>query len=71
MRTKRHSTHTNEALYGDRVLGESEWAMMSQLKTDLEALCNLAKDLGATNAASLDAKSVVVDEGAQPKCSVL
>jgi len=45
--------------------------MMSQLKTDLEALCNLAKDLGATNAASLDAKSVVVDEGAQPKCSVL
>nr|MDO8134039.1 DUF2284 domain-containing protein [Candidatus Njordarchaeum guaymaensis] len=44
--------------------------MMSQLKTDLEALCNLAKDLGATDAVSFDAKSVVVDERARLKCSV-
>jgi len=43
---------------------------MSQLKTNLEALCKLAKELGATNAVSFDAKSVVVDERARLKCSV-
>lgn len=44
--------------------------MMSQLKTDLEVLCKLAKELGATDAASFDAKSVVVDERARLKCSI-
>jgi len=43
---------------------------MPQVEADLEALCKLAKDLGATNAVSLDAKSVVVDERARLKCSI-
>ena len=43
---------------------------MSQAEKDLEVLCKLAKELGATDAASLDAKNVVVDERARLKCSV-
>ena len=43
---------------------------MLQLESDLKALCKLAKQLGATNAVSLNAKSVVVDERARLKCSV-
>jgi len=43
---------------------------MSQVEADLETLCKLAKELGATNAASLGAESVVVDERARLKCSV-
>jgi len=46
------------------------WALMSQVETNLKVLCKLAKELGATNAASFDAKSVVVDERARLKCSV-
>ena len=44
--------------------------MMSKVKTDLEALCKLAKELGAKNAVSFNAKSVTVDERARLKCSV-
>lgn len=43
---------------------------MPQVETDLEVLCKLAKEFGATNAASFDAKSVVVDERARLKCSI-
>ena len=43
---------------------------MSQVEKDLVVLCKLAKELGATDAASFDAKSVVVDERARLKCSV-
>jgi len=43
---------------------------MSQVEKDLAALCKLAKELGATDAASLDAKSVVVDERARLKCCI-
>jgi len=43
---------------------------MSQLKTDLQVLCKLAKEFGATNVASLDARDVVVDERVRLKCSV-
>jgi len=43
---------------------------MSQVEKDLEVLCKLAKELRATDAASLDAKNVVVDERARLKCSV-
>jgi len=46
------------------------WPLMSQVETDLEVLCKLAKEFGATNAVSLDAKSVVVDERARLKCCV-
>ena len=46
------------------------WSSMSQVKTDLEVLCRMAKEFGATSAVSLDAKSVVVDERARLKCSV-
>jgi len=43
---------------------------MSQVDTNLEALCKLAEELGATNAVSLDAKSVVLDERVRLKCCV-
>ncbi len=43
---------------------------MSQFENDLEVLCNLAKELGATNAVSFDAKGVVVDERVRLKCLV-
>jgi predicted metal-binding protein len=43
---------------------------MSQVETNLEVLCKLAKKLGATNAVSLDAKSVVVDERVRLKCCI-
>ncbi len=43
---------------------------MSQLETDLEALCNLAKERQATNAVSFDAEGVVVDERVRLKCLV-
>ena len=43
---------------------------MSKVETDLKALCELAKKSGATKAASLDAKKVVVDERVRLKCQV-
>jgi len=43
---------------------------MSQIETNLEALCKLATELGATNAVSFNAKSVVVDERVRLKCCV-
>jgi len=43
---------------------------MLQAEKDLEVLCKLAKDLGATNAVSFDAKDVVVDERVRLKCLV-
>jgi predicted metal-binding protein len=43
---------------------------MSQFENDLEVLCTLAKELGATNAVSFDAKGVVVDERVRLKCLV-
>lgn len=46
------------------------WPLMSQVDTNLKALCKLARELGATNAASFNAKSVVVDERARLKCSI-
>ncbi len=44
--------------------------LMSQIEIDLEVLCKLAKELGATNAVSLNAKDVVVDERVRLKCLV-
>jgi predicted metal-binding protein len=43
---------------------------MLQVEKDLEVLFNLAKELGATNAVSFDAKGVVVDERVRLKCLV-
>lgn len=43
---------------------------MSTLEYDLKVLCNLAKKLGATNATSLDAESVIVDERVRLKCTI-
>lgn len=43
---------------------------MSQVQTNLKALCKLAKELGATNAKSFSAKGVVVDERVRLKCCV-
>lgn len=43
---------------------------MPQVEKDLEILCNLAKELGATNAASFNAKRIVVDERVRLKCLV-
>lgn len=43
---------------------------MSQIEADLEALCKLAKELGATNVASFNAKDVIVDERVRLKCLV-
>jgi len=46
------------------------WSSMSQVETDLKVLCKLAKESGATNATSLKAESVVVDERTRLKCCV-
>jgi predicted metal-binding protein len=43
---------------------------MAEFKANLESLCKLARKLGATNAVSLDAHKVVVDERVRLKCSV-
>ncbi|MCK4320850.1 hypothetical protein KAW11_04460, partial [Candidatus Bathyarchaeota archaeon] len=43
---------------------------MSQVETNLEALCKLAKKFGVTNAVSFNAKRVVVDERVRLKCLV-
>jgi len=43
---------------------------MSQVETNLEALCKLAKEFGVTNAVSFSAKRVVVDERVRLKCLV-
>ena len=43
---------------------------MSQEETNLRSLCKLAKKQGATNAASFDAKGVIVDERVRLKCCV-
>jgi len=44
--------------------------LMSQVERNLKVLCKLAKELGATNAVSFDAKDVVVDERVRLKCLV-
>jgi predicted metal-binding protein len=44
--------------------------LMSQIERDLEGLCKLAKELGATNAASFNANDVVVDERVRLKCMI-
>ena len=44
--------------------------LMSQVERDLEVLCKLAKEFGATNAASFNAKGVTVDERVRLKCLV-
>jgi len=46
------------------------WVLMSQIERDLRILCDLTKELGATNAAPLAAKAVVVDERVRLKCLV-
>jgi len=43
---------------------------MSQVDTNLEALCKLAKEFGVTNVVSFSAKHVVVDERVRLKCLV-
>jgi len=43
---------------------------MSQIETNLKVLCKLAKDLGATNAVSLNAENIVIDERVRLKCCV-
>ncbi len=43
---------------------------MSQVEADLEALCKLARELGATNAVSFSARGVAVDERVRLKCLV-
>ncbi len=43
---------------------------MMEFQNDLEVLCKFAKDLGATNAKSFNAKDVVIDERVQMKCRV-
>jgi len=43
---------------------------MSKVEANLKALCKLAKQQGATQAASFDAKKVVVDERVRLKCQV-
>ena len=43
---------------------------MSKIEKDLEVLCELAKELGATSAVFLDARDVVVDERVRLKCLV-
>jgi predicted metal-binding protein len=43
---------------------------MSQTEKNLQALSNLAKKLGATNAKSFNAKDVVVDERVRLKCQI-
>lgn len=44
--------------------------MMSQIEKNLQVLCKRAKELGATNVVSFDAKNVVVDERVRLKCCV-
>ena len=46
------------------------WFFMSQIEENLEALCKLAKKLGATNAVTMDAGKVAVDERVRLKCRV-
>jgi len=43
---------------------------MSKVEKNLEVLCKLAKELGATNAVPMDAKDIVVDERVRLKCRV-
>ncbi len=43
---------------------------MSQVETNLEVLCKLPKKLGATNAVSLNAQNIVVDERVRLKCCI-
>jgi predicted metal-binding protein len=43
---------------------------MPQIERNLRVLCNLAKELGATNAVPVAAKDVVVDERVRLKCLV-
>ncbi|MFC1486409.1 DUF2284 domain-containing protein [Thermoproteota archaeon] len=43
---------------------------MSQTEKDLEILCKVAKELGATNAVPFNAKDVVVDERVRLKCLI-
>ena len=43
---------------------------MPKIERDLKILCDMAKELGATNAAPLNTKGVVVDERVRLKCIV-
>lgn len=43
---------------------------MPQIEDDLKALCQFAKELGATDAVSLSSKDVVVDERVRLKCLI-
>jgi len=43
---------------------------MSKVEANLQDLCKLARELGATNAVAFNAKGVVVDERVRLKCSV-
>lgn len=43
---------------------------MTQIKKDLEKLCNLAKELGATKAVPFNSKDIIVDERVRLKCSI-
>lgn len=43
---------------------------MAEIKKDLERLCKLAKELGATKAKAFNAKGVVVDERVRLKCII-
>jgi predicted metal-binding protein len=43
---------------------------MSKIQGDLQTLCGLAKELGATNAVSFKAKDVIVDERVRLKCMI-
>lgn len=43
---------------------------MPSIEQNLESLCKLAKESGATNSVSFDARKVVVDERVRLKCSV-
>ena len=44
--------------------------MTSTIETDLQVLCELAKELGATNVTSFNAVGVVVDERVRLKCII-
>lgn len=48
----------------------SDLISMSKTERDLEVLCKLAKELGATNAVPFNARDVVVDERVRLKCLV-
>ena len=43
---------------------------MLEIEKDLEVLCKLAKECGATNAVSFDTRDVVVDERVRLKCRI-